>query len=68
MKEVVLQFPDTEALADFLSKYKLSKIEINSRYRCIKGYVTDLHISLAEIYFAATIITSIDNFQNVLPR
>lgn len=40
MSEVILKFPSTTHIADFLSTHDLSKVEVDSSKLIVKGYLT----------------------------
>ena len=48
MKEAVLYFPDTNAMANFILHENISHSEVNSRDISVKGLFTDEEIETAE--------------------
>jgi hypothetical protein len=56
MKQVVLLlFPDTSAIADFVLKEKVSKAQVNSTEKTVTSTFTDKQITIAETIYKAMI-------------
>jgi hypothetical protein len=55
MKQVVLIFPDTSAIADFIVKEKISNAEINSIEQTVISTLTDKQIIDAETIYKAMV-------------
>jgi len=55
MKQVVLLFPNTSAIADFVLKEKVSKAQINSKEKTVTSPLTDKQITIAETIYKAMV-------------
>lgn len=47
MSEVILQFPSTNHIADFLVNYNLTSIEVDTTKLIVKGYLTETELTTA---------------------
>jgi hypothetical protein len=55
MKQVVLEFPDTLAISDFLVRESVSKVQVNSKDKTVTSKLTDKQITLAETLYKAMV-------------
>jgi len=55
MKQVVLIFPDTSAMADFLVREKISNAHVDSLEQTVTSTFTDKQISAAEKLYNAVL-------------
>lgn len=51
MKKVVLIFPDTTSIANFILKERVSNSEVNSNEYTLIGVLTDRQIVTAETFY-----------------
>ena len=55
MKQVVLLFPNTSAISDFLINEKVTKVQVNSKDKTVTSKLTDKQITLAETLYKAMV-------------
>ena len=55
MKQVVLEFPDTLAISDFLVRESVSKVQVNSKDKTVTSKLTDKQITIAETLYKAMV-------------
>ena len=53
MKKVVLKFPDTSHITDFILQHKVSNAEVNSIEQTLVAIMTDEQIVIAETEYGA---------------
>ena len=61
MKQSVLIFPDTSAIADFLVREKISNADVDSIEQTVTSTFTDKQISTAEKLYNAMLKKTISN-------
>ena len=61
MKQAVLIFPDTSAMADFLVKEKISNAHVDSIEQTVTSKFTDKQISTAEKLYNAMLKKTISS-------
>lgn len=59
MKKVVLIFPDTENMADFILNQEFQTAEVNSVEQTVTAIVTDLQLEVAQTVYGATVRSSL---------
>lgn len=61
MNKVILVFPNTSSLSDFIFKYRICGIEVSTRDRSLSGYISDEQVLTACAQYQAqlTIINRI---------
>jgi hypothetical protein len=55
MKRVVLLFPNTSAISDFLVNERVSKAQVNSTDKTVTSVLTDKQITVAETLYQAMV-------------
>ncbi len=53
MREVVLYFPNNVLMAEFILKFRLSRVETDSLQLSLSGYLTEQQIVDALLYYEA---------------
>ena len=56
MSEVILAFPSTNHIADFIVNYNLTSVEVDSRMLLVKGYLTEDELITACAEYEAKLI------------